>query len=1132
MAQFVVSFMRQRKTCLGSLGIFWSGMALLCSLSVCLAARGDEDACKICTCGETYVDCNGRNLTSVPSGIPQGTTSLKLKHNLLTNIKKDAFKNLTELLYLHLDDNQISYIQGGSFRHLNSLQVLILAKNRLKSLDSNTTEGLGVESSKLYISLEDNRLTHLSPYTFSRVDSPDGYINFSNNNISEIAPDAFLGVSSIAKIHLSINKISSLPEDLFDNITILRTLDLSNNNLSSFPAELLKSQHKLRYLYLQLNYINELRKGMFDGLHSLRELVIGFNMIHTIDDYVFSETPLVNLHLFHNNLTSHGLGEHPFATRNKSLQLVSLYRNFFDHIFHSAWQDLGQKCNVSLENTLKVVPFTRADLSIDLVGSWYASSIMVERFTGKSMNQSGFSCKDLEGVRNTFNCTSCSQGTYGGEFGGCKPCPPGGFYQDNTGSVANRHTGMNCKECNKGTYVPQNKHPGKTIGDCTVCPTGTNKSLHSGYRACPCASNHYRKHRFGQCFPCPKKGINCTGEYQHLLPGFWWTWDWGPAENYQSYKKFVGNVRTHNNSYDRHTEKFDGMLPKVHKCPTSESCKNLAAGINASCDDGHAGFLCTQCQAGSYAWLDKCFECPGIWALILEVLAALVILAVLLMIVLLELRRHKRSGRSLISVLFSRFKILLGFYQIMGEIFEVMNELSWPETLVELGSFLQLLEANLMQVIVSPRCYFPDFTYPNVYIAFIAGASFSVTVILLGLGIYGFRLFHLRVKSAPDEVRKHTMAKTNERILLAVVILLFVAYPSLSAVIISLLPSGCVTFSLNENENVTVTRLRSDYSVDCNSSQHVAFNYAAEVSVSYVVGFPTVLLIMLWLHRRRQASKKNGHQLETADIQAHSLVDQQSLLDTDDTGPSCSYHTASHADQTHPSDSLHTEDEEIAHIGDSLERLSSELPLEESIEVNSESITWVSFLDENYKEQYWYWEIVELARKVLQVLFVLLFGADDQFILFATIIVSVAFLIAHAYLKPMKDAAEHRIQMWSLTTIFLNLLAASLLVLPSEDGHTDDSDARKEFLAVFLVLLNISIFVIVAVSSIHVCLKVLSQTACCSYTAACFRHIRRCLAPSRHRTQEEHRDDSEPTTPLISGVPIEDRRNNNECRAV
>ena len=136
------------------------------------------------------------------------------------------------------------------------------------------------------------------------------------------------------------------------------------------------------------------------------------------------------------------------------------------------------------------------------------------------------------------------------------------------------------------------------------------------------------------------------------------------------------------------------------------------------------------------------------------------------------------------------------------------------------------------------------------------------------------------------------------------------------------------------------------------------------------------------------------------------------------------------------------------------------MSLESLTSSHDTSITWETFLCENYKEQFWYWEIVELARKILQVLFVLLFGAEDHFTLFATIVLSVGFLVVHAYVKPMKDAAEHRLQMCSLVSIFLNLLAASLLLLPSDSGTF--SVTRKEVLAVFLVLLNISIVVFVA----------------------------------------------------------------------
>ena len=95
---------------------------------------------------------------------------------------------------------------------------------------------------------------------------------------------------------------------------------------------------------------------------------------------------------------------------------------------------------------------------------------------------------------------------------------------------------MNCQTCNNGTFVTPAAHPGKSPLDCVVCPTGTKKDLPAGFRACRCLDNYYRKDRFGACYPCPQEGLSCLGEYQHLLPGFWWTWDWGSDGNYKSYE--------------------------------------------------------------------------------------------------------------------------------------------------------------------------------------------------------------------------------------------------------------------------------------------------------------------------------------------------------------------------------------------------------------------------------------------------------------------------------------------------------------------------------------------------------------------------------------------------------------------
>ena len=116
----------------------------------------------------------------------------------------------------------------------------------------------------------------------------------------------------------------------------------------------------------------------------------------------------------------------------------------------------------------------------------------------------------------------------------------------------------------------------------------------------------------------------------------------------------------------------------------------------------------------------------------------------------------------------------------------------------------------------------------------------------------------------------------------------------------------------------------------------------------------------------------------------------------------------------------------------------------------------VQYLIENYKREYWYWEIVEIFRKVLQTALVVMYGADDPLTLGVTIALSVVFIACHAYFKPMKDKFERKLQMLSLMAIFFNLLAAMILKVP----YTDTSGHRQTAMAIFIIGLNLSIVLI------------------------------------------------------------------------
>ncbi|KAJ8023026.1 hypothetical protein HOLleu_38090 [Holothuria leucospilota] len=78
---------------------------------------------------------------------------------------------------------------------------------------------------------------------------------------------------------------------------------------------------------------------------------------------------------------------------------------------------------------------------------------------------------------------------------------------------------------------------------------------------------------------------------------------------------------------------------------------------------------------------------------------------------------------------------------------------------------------------------------------------------------------------------------------------------------------------------------------------------------------------------------------------------------------------------------------------------------------------WLRFMCENYKPQCWYWEIVELGRKILLTFLPLAFGWKGIFVL-AGLFASGLFLALHAYVRPMKHSWDNTLQVSLETETF------------------------------------------------------------------------------------------------------------------
>ncbi|XP_076103661.1 toll-like receptor 4 [Mytilus galloprovincialis] len=92
----------------------------------------DNIVCKsTCEIKKCSANCEGRNLTHVPKGLPRSIERLDLNKNNIIEIEANAFARYQLLQYISLHGNKLTTIQCSSFNGLTRLTTLDLSNNQL-----------------------------------------------------------------------------------------------------------------------------------------------------------------------------------------------------------------------------------------------------------------------------------------------------------------------------------------------------------------------------------------------------------------------------------------------------------------------------------------------------------------------------------------------------------------------------------------------------------------------------------------------------------------------------------------------------------------------------------------------------------------------------------------------------------------------------------------------------------------------------------------------------------------------------------------------------------------------------------------------------------------------------------------
>ena len=112
-------------------------------------------------------------------------------------------------------------------------------------------------------------------------------LHLSNNKISSISPDGFLGLHNLIRLDLNNNKLTEMNVNWFAELRNLEKLDLGSNQLEEIPNAAFDKLHKLKKLYLHNNQIEIVRRRMFQDNQQLQRIYLHYNQIKVIQSGTF-----------------------------------------------------------------------------------------------------------------------------------------------------------------------------------------------------------------------------------------------------------------------------------------------------------------------------------------------------------------------------------------------------------------------------------------------------------------------------------------------------------------------------------------------------------------------------------------------------------------------------------------------------------------------------------------------------------------------------------------------------------------------------------------------------------------------------------------------------------------------------
>ncbi|KAL9962689.1 hypothetical protein ACROYT_G031814 [Oculina patagonica] len=422
---------------------------------------------------------------------------------------------------LYLSKSNLNNLPVNMFSGFTNLEHLFLKSSNIRDLHEDLFTGL---TNLLQLDLSMNAISSIPVRLFSNLPQLNS-LNLSSNIIETIHPDVFSALTNLTYLSLSHNRMKKPHANLFLNLKNLQYLDLSYNHIDNLTDTLFCCVKSLQYLFLQHNRIPAITNNTFGHAVNLKYLLLSNNYIGIIPEEAFknnrqkleilvlndNEVQAIekNAISLGDDLPPEGLIIYMIRTNLPEINLYS---------FHGFRQSDSHEMIMNDELIGYLRYYTKAT-NRDLCKIYLnpnASTTKEISITGKIYEKARLTMviAFLElGFQQAAHRYDHENFTHHYSL---SPCPEGTYSLGTQGcqlcppggylSDSAAFVATECQECPVGAYVKLDIFPGTRHKHCRACPRGTNTNQQAGLIACTCLEGFYRTHIFGKCEECKRGG--------------------------------------------------------------------------------------------------------------------------------------------------------------------------------------------------------------------------------------------------------------------------------------------------------------------------------------------------------------------------------------------------------------------------------------------------------------------------------------------------------------------------------------------------------------------------------------------------------------------------------------------------